>query len=87
MGISSARHPFWPSWAQFLQRNRLNRVAASLIEAAGPFAFVGAQAIYLTQPLIGPGEPGNQWQALAELLENRDELRNFATFLREETQP
>ena len=87
MGISSARNSIWPHWAQFLQQNRLDKAAASLIEAAGPIAFVGAQAIYLVQPWIDPGRPENQWLALAELLENRDELRNFAAFLREGTLP
>ncbi len=84
MGIPSAKRSFWPEWARFLQRNRLSGAAASLIEAAAPLSFVGAQVIYLSRPFIGPG---TQWQALAELLENRDELRHFAAFLREETLP
>jgi hypothetical protein len=84
MANSSADHPYWPEWARILQRNRLSGIAASLIEAAAPLSFVGAQVIYLGRPFIGSG---NQWQALAELLENRDELRHFAAFLREETLP
>ena len=82
----ASRAPIIPTGpiGRILQRNRLSGVAAGLIEAAGPLSIIGAQAIYLSQPVIGLG---NQWQALAEMLENQDELRHFATFLREENLP
>jgi hypothetical protein len=86
MGSMHPNHPHWPAWAHFLQRRGLAGIAASLIDAAAPFAFVGAQAIYLGQPLLN--RPGtSSIQALAELLENRSELQEFAAFLREDPTP
>lgn len=86
MGNSHPNHSYWPAWARFLQQRGLAGIAAGLIDAAGPFAFVGAQAIYLGQPLLNPSGAGNI-QAIAELLENRSELQQFAAFLREEPTP
>jgi hypothetical protein len=87
MGISQPDHSLWPAWARFLQRRGLAGVAASLIDVVSPFAFVGAQAIYLGQPIFGPPASASSSQALAALLENRTELQEFAAYLREETTP
>ncbi len=87
MGISQPDHTYWPAWARFLQRQGLAGVAASLIDVASPLAFVGAQAIYLGQPIFGQPASASSYQALATLLENRTELQEFAAYLREETTP
>jgi hypothetical protein len=87
MGIPKVHQAYWSGWARFLQQKGLAGVAAGLIEALGPFAFVGAQAIYLGQPLFGNPGSGSSLQAMAELLENRTELQDFAAFLREEPSP
>jgi hypothetical protein len=71
---------FWPKWAHFLQRWGLNGPAAALLEAAGPLTVIAAQLLYFGQPFV----PGQQSLALAEMLENRQEGRAFAAFLREE---
>jgi hypothetical protein len=87
MGIPTANQTYWASWARFLQQRGLAAFAARLIEATGPLAFVGAQAIYLGQPLFSaPGNAG-ELQAMAEMLENRTNLQDFAAFLREEPNP
>jgi hypothetical protein len=70
-----------------LQHRGLAGIAAGLIDAAGPFAFVGAQAIYLSRPLFGQPTSENSLQAFATLLEDRSELQEFAAFLREEPTP
>ncbi len=43
-----------------------------------------AQFIYFGQPFLGRNSSDNQWQALANLLENPAESRSFAAYLREE---
>jgi hypothetical protein len=57
--------------------------AAALIEAAGPLSFFAAQLVYLTDPLVGPITSNGQWKAIARLLEDHEESRSFAAYLRE----
>jgi hypothetical protein len=61
----------------------LANLAADLSEAAGPLAILGAQVLYLGQPLLGRGGSGDSMRALAQLLEDPTELTQFARFLRE----
>lgn len=71
---------YWTRWAEALRRYQLQEFAAALLEAASPLALLGAQALYFGQGLI----PGDQWSALAQTLEDEDEARAFASFLRAE---
>jgi len=73
----------WPQWAEFLRQRRLEGLAVWVLEAVGPLAILGAQALYLGGPLIRPAVPDAQLEALAGMLEDRDELRDFTAFLRE----
>ncbi|MDD5369315.1 MAG: hypothetical protein PHQ40_09525 [Anaerolineaceae bacterium] len=81
--FAGASREHWPVWARFLQRNGLANLAADLSEIAGPLAILGAQALYLGQPLFGRKAAGESLQALAQLLEDPTELTQFARFLRE----
>ena len=74
----------WPAWADFLRRLGLGNLAAWALEAAGPLTMLGAQALYLGMPLLRPVFSGTQASALANLLEDDEEMRAFATFLRED---
>jgi len=74
----------WPAWAEFLRQRGLENIAIFFLEAAGPFAILGAQALYLGGPLINSALTGVQRDSLAELLENRQAALDFAAFLREE---
>lgn len=76
--------PYWEGWAHFLQRWGLRAPASAVLEAAGPLSIILAQLIYIGQPFLGRSSGENQWQALANLLENQAESRSFAAFLREE---
>lgn len=58
-------------------------MAASFLEALGPLTVFGAQAIYLGQPLLNSILPRDRIQALADLLEDSDQVKDFAAFLRE----
>ena len=45
----------WRTWARVLHRWGLENAAASVLEALGPLAVVGAQLVYLTQPIASVG--------------------------------
>jgi hypothetical protein len=74
----------WPGWAEFLRHRGLEGMAAWALEAAGPLTVLGAQALHLGGPLFRPALTDIQCDALANLLEDRDEAQAFAAFLREE---
>ncbi len=67
-----------------MQRWGLRAPASAILDAAGPVTLVLAQLIYFGQPFLGSNSGENQWQALANLLENPAESRSFAAYLREE---
>ena len=82
-----AERAAWPAWADFLRRRRLEGLAAWALEAAGPVTLLGAQFLYLGEPLLHPLLSNRQVESLAGLLEDRDETLSFAAFLREELVP
>jgi hypothetical protein len=84
--MDSNQH-IWRVWAENAHRWGLSNWAASLLEAAGPLSLVGAQAIYLTQPVLSSFLPENQVNALAQLLEEPALVRSFAAMLREDSLP
>jgi len=53
-------------------------IAAWLLEAGAPVTLLGAQALFVARPFLGP-----QSEALAHLLEEDDEVHAFAAYLRE----
>jgi hypothetical protein len=48
----------------------VNNLAATLLESGGPFTYLGAQALYMVAPLLGPVTPENDAMALAQILED-----------------
>ena len=70
---------YWSNWASQLHRLKLDAFAAWLLDAGAPVALLGAQALFVARPLLGPRS-----DALARLLEEEDEVRAFAAYLREE---
>lgn len=75
---------YWPGWAHFLQQFGARQPAAILLESVGPLAWFAAQVVYIGQPFLDTSSTMGQWQALAHLLEDQEESRSFAAFLREE---
>lgn len=82
--LAQPERTYWPRWTQKLQQWGLEHVAAALLEGAGPLNVLLAQGVYLGKPFFQGGDGGSQIQALAQLLENPQETRHFAAFLREE---
>ena len=71
---------FWPAWAERLQHWKLEAFAAWLLESGGPLTLLGSQALYFASPFFG----GKQIELLARMLEEDDEVRAFASYLRQE---
>ena len=84
MDIVPEARKAWPAWAGFLRHHGLENLVAWALEAAGPLTLLGAQALYIGGPLLRPALTDSQRDALAGLLEDRDEVRAFSAFLREE---
>jgi len=77
-------HTFWTGWAHFLQHWGLREPAATILDSAGPLTVLLAQLVYFGKPFFGGALPVGQWDALAQMLECREDSRSFATFLRGE---
>lgn len=68
----------WSNWANQLHRLKLDAFVAWLLEAGAPVTLLGAQALFVARPFLG-----TQSEALAHLLEEEDDVRAFAAYLRE----
>ena len=75
---------YWPGWAHFLQRWGLREPAAVVLESAGALTVLLAQIVYFGKPFVAGALPLGQWEALAQMLERREESHLFASFLRGE---
>jgi hypothetical protein len=80
------RH-IWASWARALHKWGLKSAAAWLLEATKPLHVVGAQLVYVGQPLLGLIWPGDRTGTLAQVLERPEETAAFVRFLREDPLP
>ncbi len=73
----------WQAWAEKLRQFGAVEIAATLLEAFGPLTLLGAQAVYLSQPILKPLAPEGHLEALANMLEDSKERQAFVQFLRE----
>lgn len=72
------------SWAARLQQWRVHQVAAALLDGSGPLKIIGAQLVFIGQPLFSSLLPGKQLETLAGMLEEPDKTQQFIQFLRED---
>lgn len=70
----------WSRWAEALKRLKLDGLALWLLGAGAPFTALGAQVMYMVQPFVG----GKDWNSIAFLLENNEEMQAFARLLQDE---
>lgn len=77
------RH-IWYLWARTLQNWGLRSFAARLLEATAPVHVLGAQLVYVGQPLLGVFFSQEHVRFAAEVLERPDETRAFVRFLLED---
>ena len=70
----------WAEWADTLERFKIKTLSAWLLEVGEPLMPIGAQMLYIGQPFLNRDSVNN----LARLLEDKEEVRAFAIFLRKE---
>lgn len=68
---------YWPRWAELLKRYQLDHLAVWLLDAGGPLALLGAQALYFGRGLVY----SDQIDALARTLEDESHVHAFASYL------
>jgi len=71
----------WQSWARTIHKWGLANLVAAVLESAGPFSLLGAQIVYISQPLLQPIARPGRLQALADLLEDPRHTRSFLDIL------
>jgi len=76
--------PVWRRWAEYLQRWGMREFAAWFLEAIGPLNLLGAQLVYIGQPLLELFIPDGNMEAIAKILEEPKEAEAFVAYLREE---
>jgi hypothetical protein len=73
----------WRIWANFLQRWGVEGWVAAILEAFGPLAIIGAQAVYISKPLLNCALPDDHLETLARIFEDTQRAQAFVDFLRE----
>ena len=81
--MKNMQDQIWETWVKRLQNWGLNDFAALALEAAGPINLIGAQLVYLTQPMLNSLLPNEQLTALAAMLEEPQQTQDFIQGLRE----
>jgi hypothetical protein len=76
-------HHIWRIWVKTLHRWGVEDLVASLLEAAGPLTIIGAQAIYLGQPILNGVVGDGHLTALTGVLEDDDQRDAFVSYIRE----
>jgi hypothetical protein len=74
----------WQKWAENLRRWHLSDFAAWFFDSASPAHLLGAQVVYIGQPLLEVFIPQVQFNALTEILEKPSQAQAFVTCLRED---
>ena len=77
----------WRVWARTLQAWGLKSFAAWLLEATRPLHVVGAQLVYVGQPLLGVFFSHDHVRSLAEILEQPEETKALVLYLQEDAIP
>jgi hypothetical protein len=72
----------WQTWTHKLQEYGLADLTASILEAGAPLAVLGAQAVYVSQPVLTAVWPRLDLNPLTHLLEEDASYRAFIGGLR-----
>lgn len=80
---TAANQPELENLAAQLKRWGLSPLAASLLEAAGPFALIAAQSLYVAEPMLSGLMPQTSLKNIASMLEHPEQSAAFAQTLRE----
>ena len=69
-------------WIKTLYKLRLQHLTATFLEALGPMNLLGAQLVYLSQPVLSPFISQDLSQDFAKILEDPSETALFIEALR-----
>ena len=69
-------------WVESLNKLGLQNLTATFLEAMGPMNLLGAQLVYLSQPVLSSFIPKEQSQDFAKILEDPSETEIFIEALR-----
>ncbi len=69
-------------WIKTLYKLRLQNLTATFLEALGPMNLLGAQLVYLTQPVLSTFISKDHSQDFAKILEDPSETALFIEALR-----
>ena len=73
----------WRIWANFLQHWCIDDWIVWFLESAGLLTIIGAQIIYISQPILRNTFPEGHLDAMASLLEDKKKSQAFVSYLRE----
>ena len=69
-------------WIKTLYNLRLQNLTATFLEALGPMNLLGAQLVYLSEPVLSPFISKDHSQDFAKILEDPSETALFIEALR-----
>lgn len=72
----------WLIWAERLHHWKLKRITAAILDAFGPLNIIGAQLMYLSQPLLHTFFTSESTSELAHMLEDPEKTQLFILTLR-----
>lgn len=75
-------HHIWRIWVKTLHRWGVEDLVASLLEVAGPLTILGAQALYIGQPILNGIVPDGHLSVLTGVLEDDDQRDAFVSYIR-----
>ena len=75
--------PTWMRWSRVLHQWGVSDGVATVLENIGSLSLLGAQLLYLSQPLVCSVVSDHSLQAIAQVLEDPAKKQAFASFLRE----
>jgi len=70
------------NWIKTLHKLRLHHLIATFLEASGPINLLGAQLVYLSQPVLSTFISKEQSRDFAKILEDPTETAIFIKALR-----
>ena len=77
-----AEKTFPDTLIDWLQNAGLAEFTAVVLEAAGPLTVLGAQAIFMLEPLVS--SPGSELRGLAHTLDDPEQVENLVQRLRDQ---
>lgn len=71
----------WQTWVDVLHRWGVDSLVTSVLESTGPLHILGAQVVYMGEPLFLHLVPNEHLEALANVLEDPEQMHAFTALL------